>query len=254
VRDLAGKAVLITGASLGIGAAAARAFGAAGARVAVHYNSSREEAEQVAATIRAAGSEALLVQADVNDAAAIHAAIATTVAAYGRLDVLINNAGGMVRRCAVADSDPALLEAVLRLNVFSVVTACRTAIQQFRRQGPGGNIINLTSVAARHGGGPGAALYAGSKGFISTFTRGLAKELVTDKIRVNAISPGVIYTPFHQRSTPPEILTAMQASIPMNRLGEAEECAGALLFLASEQLSSYVTGQIIEINGGQFMP
>jgi 3-oxoacyl-[acyl-carrier protein] reductase len=116
------------------------------------------------------------------------------------------------------------------------------------------SIINLTSIAARHGGGPGASLYAGSKGFVSTATKSLAKELVGQQIRVNAVSPGVVITPFHEKFSTPEQLEAMRLTIPMGRLGTADECVGAFIYLASEKLSSYVTGQIIEVNGGQYMP
>jgi 3-oxoacyl-[acyl-carrier protein] reductase len=130
----------------------------------------------------------------------------------------------------------------------------REAATQMRKQGGGGSIINVSSIAARNGGGPGSVLYAASKGFVSTATRGWAKELVTDGIRVNAVSPGVIMTPFHERYSTAEQLKAMQASIPMNRLGSPEDCVGAFLYLASEQMSGYVTGQIIEVNGGQYMP
>jgi 3-oxoacyl-[acyl-carrier protein] reductase len=123
-----------------------------------------------------------------------------------------------------------------------------------RRQGEGGAIINLSSIAARHGGGPGSVVYAAAKGFIATATRGWARELAKDRIRVNAVSPGVILTPFHDRYSTPEQLAAMQATIPMDRLGAAEECVGAFLYLASGEMSGYVTGQIIEVNGGQYMP
>jgi 3-oxoacyl-[acyl-carrier protein] reductase len=131
---------------------------------------------------------------------------------------------------------------------------CRDVVPVMRAQGRGGSIINVTSVAARHGGGPGAFLYAGSKGFVSTATRGLAKELVGDRIRVNAVAPGVIQTPFHDRYSTPQMLESFKATIPMARIGTPEECVGAFLFLASETLSGYVTGQIIEVNGGQYMP
>jgi 3-oxoacyl-[acyl-carrier protein] reductase len=122
-----------------------------------------------------------------------------------------------------------------------------------RSQG-GGAIINVSSIAARHGGGPGSVIYAAAKGFVSVATRGWAKELVKDGIRVNAVSPGVITTPFHERYSTPEQLAAMQATIPMDRLGSPEDCVGAFLYLASEQLSGYVTGQVMEVNGGQYMP
>jgi len=122
-----------------------------------------------------------------------------------------------------------------------------------RQQGRG-SIINVTSIAARHGGGSGAVMYAAAKGFVSTFTRGLAKEVVKDGIRVNAVSPGVITTPFHERYSTPAMLETFKGTIPMGRLGTADECAGAFVFLASDLLSGYVTGQVLEVNGGQLMP
>jgi 3-oxoacyl-[acyl-carrier protein] reductase len=126
-------------------------------------------------------------------------------------------------------------------------------IPVMRKQG-GGNVINVSSIAARHGGGGGAIIYAGAKGFISTATRGWAKEVAGDNIRVNAVSPGVITTRFHERYSTAEQLKAMQGTIPMNRLGTADECAGTFIYLASDALSGYVTGQVIEVNGGQHMP
>jgi 3-oxoacyl-[acyl-carrier protein] reductase len=254
VPDLKDKVVLITGASTGIGAAAAIAFGQNGAKVAINYRSSTEEAEKVAQAVRAGGGEALLVRRDVTEPAAGDQVVAETVAAFGRLDVLINNAGALIQRTLVADYTDDYVEAVLDLNVKQVVRFVRAAALQMRAQGQGGAIVNLTSVAARTGGGPGSAIYAGSKGFVETATRGWAKELVKDRIRVNAVSPGVIMTPFHERFTTAEQLAGMQAAIPMERLGEPEDCVGAFLYLASEALSGYVTGQMVEVNGGQFSP
>lgn len=251
--DLKDKVVLITGASTGIGAAAARGFAAAGAHVAVHWHSSEDAARQVAADVRAAGSRALLVRGDARDSAQVRRVVADTVAHFGRLDVLVNNAGALVERMPIERITDALFDEIVHLNVRSALTATSAAVEPMRAQG-GGCVIMVTSVAARHGGGPGAAIYAGSKGFISTATRGLAKELVRDRIRVNAVSPGVIATPFHDKFSTPAQLESFRASIPMNRLGEADECTGAFLFLASEKLSGYVTGQILEVNGGQYMP
>jgi 3-oxoacyl-[acyl-carrier protein] reductase len=251
--DLRGKVVLITGAGTGIGAAAARAFGRAGAKVAVHYRGSAAAATQVVADIAAAGSEAIALQADLTQAPARERLVQETIGCFGRIDVLVNNAGDLVRRSPIAEADDALFDAVLDLNVRSVVALCRLTIPQFRRQGTG-NIINVTSVAARTGGGPGAVLYAAAKGFISTFTRGLAKELAQQNIRVNAVAPGVISTPFQERHTTQAQLEAFRAGIPIGRLGTAQDCAGAFLFLASDAASGYVTGQIIEVNGGQLMP
>ncbi|WP_026870744.1 SDR family NAD(P)-dependent oxidoreductase [Inquilinus limosus] len=252
--DLAGKTVLITGASTGIGAAAARAFGQSRARVAVNYNSSREAAEAVVADIQAAGGEAILAPGDVTRPETAQRLVEQTVSAFGRLDVLVNNAGALVKRTPVAEYTDEFVDAVLDVNVRHVVRFMREGAVQMRRQGGGGSIINLSSIAARHGGGPGSVIYAAAKGFVAVATRGWAKELAKDNIRVNAISPGVITTPFHERFSTPEQLAAMQATIPMNRLGTSEECAAAFLYLASDAASGYVTGQMVEINGGQYMP
>jgi 3-oxoacyl-[acyl-carrier protein] reductase len=251
--DLKDKVVLITGASTGIGAAAALAFGRNGAKVVINYRSSHAEAEQVAAEIEKLGGTALLAQGDVTEPDAAGRLVARTVSAFGRLDVLINNAGALIRRSPVPEYTDEYLDALLDLNVKPVVRFVREGAVQMRKQG-GGVIINLSSIAARHGGGPGSVLYAAAKGFVAVATRGWAKELARDRIRVNAVSPGVILTPFHERYSTAEQLAAMQATVPMGRLGLAEECVGAFLYLASEQMSGYVTGQMLEVNGGQYMP
>jgi 3-oxoacyl-[acyl-carrier protein] reductase len=167
---------------------------------------------------------------------------------------LVNNAGGLVKRVPIAEFTDELFDEIMHINARSMLAYCREVVPTMRKQGTGGSIINVTSVAARHGGGPGAFLYAGSKGFVSTATRGLAKELVGDRIRVNAVAPGVITTPFHDRYSTPQMLESFRATIPMGRIGTADECVGAFLYFASETLSSYVTGQIIDVNGGQYMP
>ncbi len=253
MQDLKGKVVFITGSSTGIGAAAAIAFGKQGAKVVVHYNASQAQAEAIAQGIRDDGGEAITVGADVRDSAAIDAAVESVLARLGRIDVLINNAGSLVKREPLESVSDALFDEIIQINARSVVAFTRAVIPSMKRQG-GGNIINVTSVAARHGGGPGALIYAASKGFVSTITKGMAKELLQYKIRVNAVSPGVIMTPFQERFTSPEQLESFRKTIPMGRIGEPEECSGAFLYLASDVLSGYVTGQIIEVNGGQYMP
>jgi 3-oxoacyl-[acyl-carrier protein] reductase len=254
LNDLKDKVVLITGSSTGIGAAAAVAFGKLGARVAVHYNSSQGPAEEVLDRVKATGAQAILLKGDVLESAQCQRLVDETVKAFGRIDILINNAGALVQRVPIEEITDELFDNVVYLNVRSAMMCTAAAVKAMRQQGHGGVVINVTSVAARHGGGAGASLYAGSKGFVSTMTRGLAKELVKDNIRVNAVAPGVITTPFHERFSTPQMLEGFRATIPMNRLGTAEECAGAFVYLASEEMSGYVTGQIIEVNGGQYMP
>jgi len=251
--DLEGKAVFITGASTGIGAAAALAFARHGCRLVIHYNASREAAERVAEGCRALGAQTALVGGDVTQAANVTRIAAEAIAAWGRVDVLVNNAGGMIGRKKIEEYTESYLQQVLALNVMQVALFVHEVVPAMRRQ-KSGNIINVSSIAARHGGGGGAIIYAGAKGFISTATRGWAKELVGDGIRVNAVSPGVITTPFHDRYSNAEQLKAMQAMVPMNRLGSADECAGTFVYLASDEMSGYVTGQVIEVNGGQYMP
>jgi 3-oxoacyl-[acyl-carrier protein] reductase len=234
IDDLKDKVVLVTGSSTGIGAAVAKAFGANGATVTVHYNNSKSEADQVAAEIENSGGKVTVMQDDVTDSAICARLVDDTVKQFGQIDVLVNNAGGLIKRIAIAEVSDDMFSKVVQLNMRSA--------------------LMCTRAAARHGGAAGAVLYAGTKGFISTITRGFAKELVKDNIRVNAVSPGVILTPLHERFSTPEMLEGFKATIPMNRLGEADECTGAFLFLASEQMSGYITGQIVEVNGGQYMP
>ncbi len=254
------KTVLITGASRGIGKAIGLRLAKEGANIVIASKSVEENPKlggtiySAAEEMEKAGGKALLVSGDVTDSSICKQIVDKTVAGFGRIDVLINNAGGLVQRAPIEAITDELFDQVINLNVRSTMICTGVAAQHMRRQGSGGAIINVTSVAARHGGGPGASLYAGSKGFVSTITHGLAKELVKDNIRVNAVAPGVITTPFHDRYSTPQMLESFKASIPMNRLGRADECAGAFLFLASEQLSGYMTGQILEVNGGQYMP
>lgn len=252
-EELDGKVVLITGASLGIGAAAALAFGRQRAHVVVHYNASRDAAEGVAVEIAAAGGTATLVRGDVSKSGVAASVVEAAISAAGRLDVLINNAGHMVDRIPAEAMDDAAFDQVVDLNARSAVAATRAALPQFRRQGRG-NVINVTSISARTGGSRGSVLYSSAKAFVSTLTRGLAKELAPDNIRVNAVSPGVILTAFHERYSTAEKLESQRQTIPLGRLGAAEDCAGAFLFLATDALSAYVTGQIIEVSGGQIMP
>lgn len=252
IPDLAGKAVLVTGGSTGIGAALVEAYAAQKCRVGLHYNSSVAKAEALAAKIRETGGEVFLVKGDFSVTADVTRVVEETAQHFGRLDGLVNNAGGMLGRVPYSEMTDAQYDAVMDLNARSVITACRVALPWLKRNG--GFIVNTTSVAARNGAGGGAGVYGSAKAFVSNVTRGLAKELVGDRIRVNGVAPGLIVTPFHERWTSPEQMKAQTATIPMGRPGTAEECVGAYLFLSSDLLSGYITGQIIEVNGGQLMP
>jgi 3-oxoacyl-[acyl-carrier protein] reductase len=250
--EFSGKSVLITGASTGIGAALARAFAAQGAKVGLHYNSSKEAAETLAAEITEAGGTVALVKADACNSEEFAAAVKSIAEQFGGLDGLINNAGGMVKRIPYEDVTDADYDAIMDLNARSVLVASKAALPYLKRQG--GFVINTTSIAARNGAGGGAGLYGSSKSFVSNITRGMAKEWIGFGIRVNAVAPGVITTPFHERYSTQAQLDAMLATVPQGRLGIAEDCVGAYLFLAAESQSAYIIGQTIEVNGGQLMP
>ena len=203
--------------------------------------------------IEKAGGRAVLLQGDIAEHGVVERLVAEAAAAFGGLDILINNAGDLIARHPVTDTTDEFFDQQIATNVRPVFVACRAAIPLMRRRS-GGVIINVSSVAARTGGGGGSSLYASSKAFVATFTRALAKELAPDRIRVNAVSPGVIDTPMQDRTTPPEQLQAAIAQVPLRRAGTAEECAGTFLYLCSAKLSGYVTGQNVEVNGGLLMP
>jgi 3-oxoacyl-[acyl-carrier protein] reductase len=252
IPDLSGKAVLVTGASTGIGAALAIAYAAQGSKVGLHYNSSRDAAEAVAKTIRDAGGAVHLLQGDFARSGDVERVVNGAAGHFGRLDGLVNNAGGMLGRVNYADMTDEHYDLVMNVNARSVVTASRVALPWLKKQG--GFIVNTTSIAARNGASGGAGLYGSSKAFVSNVTRGMAKEFVPFHIRVNAVAPGVILTAFHERWSNADQMKGMVSTIPMGRAATVEECVGAYLFLSSEMMSGYITGQVIEVNGGQLMP
>ena len=247
------KVVLVTGASSGIGAAAAIGFAGAGAVVVVHYHRNTEGAEGVLRSIRAAGGRGHLARADLTDRDGADEVVFATEAAAGPVDVLVNNAGDLGRRQEVSSVADESYEQVLDLNLGTVFRACRRVVPSMvdRRAG---SIVNISSIAARTGGGGNSVIYASAKAAVSTFTRGLAREVAEHGVRVNAVAPGVIDTPFHDRHSTPERLERIASTNPLGRIGTAQDCVGPIMFLASPVLSAYVTGQVIEVNGGSLTP
>ncbi len=245
---VSGKTALITGGASGIGRAIAEAFGKAGADVALTYLTSESGATEVVSAIQAAGSKALAIGADLTKEPEVERVVQATVDQFGRIDILVANAGGLLKRTRIADCSLELWEQALAVNLTSTFLCCRAVLPYMERAGQG-VIITMSSLAAHNGGSLGAAHYAAAKGGILTFTRALAKEAGPLGIRVNGLAPGVIATQFHDRFTKPEMRQAMVSNTPLKREGLAEDVAGAALFLASPY-ADFIAGETIEINGG----
>jgi len=249
--DLTGKVALITGASSGIGAATAALFADLGARVAIGYHQNQKGAEQLRDAIEAAGGEVVAIHSDVREAASIRALVEGTTGRFGPIDILVNNAGSLVERMKILEVRPEQWDNIMNLNLKSAMM-CSQAVAPTMMERKSGAIVNIVSIAGRNGGGPGAGPYAAAKAGLIAFTKSLAKEMAAFGVRVNAISPGVIDTPFHEVFSTPEMIRGFVAGIPLGRTGRSEECATAIAFLASEA-ASYVVGETIEVNGGQLM-
>lgn len=249
--DLAGKAVLVTGASTGIGAAVAEGFGRCRARVAVHCNRSRGAADEVAAKVRAAGGDAVIVQGDVTQVAEVGRVVEETVAAFGGLDVLVHNAGDLVKRGEIDELADADIDFIMDLNARAVVSVARAALPHLRESR--GCIVNTTSIAARQAGGVGSPIYTASKTFAQGLTRFLAREEAPRGVRVNAVAPGFVLTPLQERNSTRAQIDTMTSRIPIGRAGLPEDLVGAYLFLASPALAGWITGATIDVNGGQYL-
>lgn len=248
-----GKTALVTGASRGIGAATALALAKQGvARVVLHYNSFAEGAKDALDHVRAAGADGELIQANLGSMDGVHSLIAEVRAKAPNIDILINNAGHLVGRAKLTEMTESLYDDVMTLNVKSLWFLSQAVVPHMIEQ-KSGIIVNLASIAGRNGGGPGATIYAAAKAAVSTITKGMAKELAPQGIRVNAVSPGTVDNYFHEKHSTPQMLASMLASAPAGRLGTNEDIAEAIVWLCSSA-SSYIHGQTIEINGGMYMP
>ena len=249
--DLSGTVALVTGASSGIGAATAVTLADLGAKVALGYYRNQRGAEETRARIAAAGGTAITIAADVRRAPEVRTLVERTSQELGAIDILVNNAGSLVERLGIRELTEERLDEILALNLKSAVLASQAVAPSMidRRCGA---IVNVVSIAGHNGGGPGAGPYAASKAALTSYTKSLARELGPHGIRVNAVSPGVIATPFHEVFSTPEMLAAFVKMIPLGRIGTPEECAQVIAFLASPA-ASYIAGETIEVNGGQLM-
>lgn len=251
-REFEGKTALITGASRGIGAATAIALANSGAsRLVLHYNSYKPGIENVMTSARNAGAEAVAIQADLGTDTGVEAFLQGLKATGAGIDILVNNAGSLVKRAKLAEFTPELFDRVMTLNVKSAWFIAQ-AVAPHMIERKSGVIVNVSSIAARNGGGMGATIYAAAKAAVSTITKGLAKELAPQGIRVNAVSPGTVDNNFHSQFSTRQILDAALAATPAGTLGTNEEIADTIVFLCSHA-ARYIHGQTIEINGGMFM-
>ena len=252
MSPLSTKTVFITGASRGIGAATALRFAQAGVqKFILHYNSNQLGAEEAAAAVRALGAEANLIRADFGSAEGMQEGIAAYHQLNRKADILINNAGSLVQRAKLSEFTPELFDRVMNLNVKSAYFLTQAVAPAMIAKGEG-QIINLSSIAARNGGGVGATVYAAAKAAVAAITKGTAKELAPHGIRVNAVSPGTVDNDFHVQFSNRQILDSVIAQTPAGKLGDNEEIADTILFLCTEP-SRYIYGQTIEINGGMYM-
>lgn len=249
--NLSGKTALVTGASSGIGAATAAVLADLGARVALGYFHNEKGAMEARDRIHATGGQAVALRADLRDPKQAAELAARAAAGIGPLDILVNNAGSLVRRIPMAELTQESYQEVMDLNLASAVFCTREAAPSMVARKTGA-IVNVVSIAGRNGGGPGAAIYAAAKAALIAFTKGTARDLAPHGIRVNAVSPGVIATPFHEAFSTPEMIQNFVRGIPMGRTGNAMECATAIAFLVSDA-ASYVAGETLEVNGGQLM-
>ncbi len=241
---LTGKTAIVTGGGRDIGRAVAVKLASEGANVVINYFSSSTGADEAVAEIQANGGNALAMQGDLNNKADVDALVAAAVDTYGQIDVLVNNAGGLIARKTIAEMSVEHWEAVMSLNLTSTFLMTQACLAKMTT----GAIVNLASQAGRDGGGPGAVAYATAKGAVMTMTRGLAKEVGPD-IRVNALCPGMIDTDFHNIHTPDAGRRGFEANAPLKRQGHVSDAANLVLFLACAD-SAFMTGTNIDLNGG----
>jgi 3-oxoacyl-[acyl-carrier protein] reductase len=251
-QELENKIALVTGASSGIGRAAARELALSGADVAVHYHRNQAGAADCVREIEGLGRRATAIQGDLSRREDARAVVDATLRHFSNIDVLVNNAGDLVLRKSLAEMPEELWRQVIDLNLSSVFFVTQAAAPGLIARG-GGAIVNVTSISAHNGGGPGALAYAAAKGGLVSLTKAIAKELAPRRVRVNGVAPGLIGdTGFHQRLTAPAVFEAAEKTIPMGRAGTPEEVGRVIAFLCGPG-AAYLTGETIEVNGGMLM-
>ena len=253
---LKGKRALVTAGAQGIGLAISRALAGAGCDVFVHYKSSREAAGTLCRELAAGGVRAVSGAGDLTNVAECRRVVEEAATELGGLDVLVNNAGSLVARKKFEEADEAFWAEVMQLNLDSARWVTLAALPYLVDAGGsrgGASVVNLSSVAGRHGGGPGAIAYSTAKGAMLTLTRGLASEYAPKGVRVNAVTPGLILgSAFHAQHTPEETQRKIIAGIPLGRAGTTEDVARAVVYLASE-FDGFITGATLDINGGVYL-
>ena len=250
-QKLTNKNVLITAGAQGIGASITRHFIDSGANVAIHYYSSEATANELMEYALEKGQKAVIIQGDLTKEAAANTLVEKTIAAFGGLDILINNTGSLVARKMLNEITTEFWQQVMDINLTSMLFVT-SAASPYLIKNENSSIVNLSSLAGRKGGHPGSLAYATSKGAILTFTRALSAELGPQGVRVNAVAPGLILgTSFHNTHTTKESAAATVAGIPIQRAGNAADVARAVLYLASEY-DGFITGATLDINGGVY--
>ena len=255
MNKLNGKRALVTAGAQGIGLAISQHLLQAGCDVFVHYRTSAEGAGGLGAEARNLGRRCASAGADLTEAEECDRVVGEAVEFLGGLDILVNNAGSMVARRPFMDCDDEFWAEVMSLNLGSARRIARAAVPHLiaaAQKAGGASIVNLCSLAARNGGGPGGTAYGTAKGALLTFTRGLARELGPRGVRVNALAPGLILgSNFHAVHTPPDAQAAIIAGIPLGRAGNLDDVARAAVFLASE-FDGFISGAALDINGGVY--
>mgnify|MGYP003307013192 CR=1 FL=1 len=264
---LDGKVAMITGAGgeHGIGRAIATRLAQEGADVVVNdYTANPKESTSLDRGTRPAwaglpdlvreieglGRRALAVEADISETKQIHEMVQQTLKTFGQINILVNNAGGIIRRALLGDLDPELIAQTLQLNFTSVALLCQALVPVMVEQG-GGMVINISSIAAHNGGAPTTPHYGPAKAAVSNLARTLTKEFGADNVQVNSVAPGIIDNRFHQDHTPADMFEKLVAGVPLGRAGTNEDVAGAVAFLASPN-ADYISGEVIHVNGGLY--